>query len=76
MQIVTMDDGVAVQVAAPRGLFRIRNEWAIGNSQMMVIDELLSFEVQLGHMELFEKLHLLRRFQSGSTASGFPGSRA
>jgi hypothetical protein len=43
MQIVTMDDGVAVQVAAPRGLFRIRNEWAIGNSQMMVIDELLSF---------------------------------
>lgn len=49
VQVVAVNDQVAVQRRLADPLLRVRFERSEGDSQMMVPDELLALEIQLGH---------------------------
>ena len=49
-----MNDQVAVQFRLPDAFFGMRHQRAEGHGEVMVVDEFLALEIQLGHSSPFD----------------------
>ena len=72
MQIVTVNNQVAIERNGAYSLIFVQHKRAVGHSQMMVVDKFLTLEIQFGQFSSLIEILVLSQGFSWRTPVQFP----